>query len=78
MRQVASELISNSGDRWRVLASAAYLGVATGDPQLRRQAEALIDKSPEFMRRGIDAQYQQWTSDRLREALANFPNARLA
>ena len=70
MRDVARERIANSGNRARLLEAAVYLGVATGDAALRREAEFLIDNNAEFVRRGIDAVMQQRVTNDLRDALA--------
>jgi hypothetical protein len=75
IRQVAADrLRSTTGnDNWRTLVSAADLAVATGDPQLRKKVTGLIDDDAEFVRRGIDPEWQQEFARKAREALAKFP-----
>ena len=57
-----------------VLAAAAYLAVATGDPDLRREATALIDNSVTvFQARRIDAGWIPRVTVLIQQALAKFP-----
>ena len=53
-----------------MLAAAATLAVATGDPKLRKQVEDLVDNNGEFVRRGMDLEWQQEVSKSARQALA--------
>src|SRR5882724_4619008 len=73
IQKLAREHMANSGDRWMLLANAARLGIATGDRDLRKQATDLIGNNPEFVRRGIDAQHQLMTTQRVQNALEKFP-----
>jgi hypothetical protein len=75
MRQVAAFRLNNTkgNDNWHLLATAAYLAVATGDDQLRLQVMDLIDNAAEFARRGMTIQWQHEMSDQARQALARFP-----
>src|SRR5262249_25416921 len=75
IRQVAGERMKNlrrPETAWSTLGPAAYLSVATGDPQLRKQVEDLIGNDAEFVRRGIDVEKQRWFERVIAEALAKF------
>ena len=57
-----------------VLAAAAYLAVATRDPNLRSQVVALLDNSvAAFQARNIEQKWIPTVSDLVRQALAKFP-----
>jgi hypothetical protein len=74
IRQVAGRKLGDirGNDNWRALASAAGLAVATGDVQLRKQVEGLVDNNAEFVRRGMDLEWQQQVSGYARRALEKF------
>ena len=76
IRSVAAERFANPGTIGRrgTLASAAYLGIAIGDVELRAAAANLIDNAAELQARGVsDPRDVLFISDRLRQALAKFP-----
>jgi hypothetical protein len=76
IRQLAADRMRTlKGDKnWRLLAAAAYLAVATGDPQLRKEVEELANNDGAFVRRGMNAQSEQQASELMRQALEKFPN----
>jgi hypothetical protein len=63
---VAAFRLNNTkgNDNWHLLATAAYLAVATGDEQLRLQVMDLIDNAGEFERRSMTIQWQHEVSVR--------------
>jgi hypothetical protein len=75
IRQVAVQRLESAkgNDQWRVLGEAAYLAVATGDLQLRKQVEDMVDNNAEFARRGMDKDSQDRVSQSARWALDKFP-----
>ena len=76
IHEVATERFKRPGPRigWQVLASAAYLGVATGDPELRAAAAFLVDNPTALQAKGVtDPRTVAFYSDRIRQALAKFP-----
>lgn len=75
IRQVAAHRLASTkgNDNWGTLASAAYLAVTTGDARLRKQVVDLVDDNAEFVRRGMDLEWQQEVSNYARQALAKFP-----
>jgi hypothetical protein len=72
MKQVASQWLANAkgDDDAYTLNEAAYLAVATGDPQLRKQVAALAEGDAEFVKRGMSIEAQQLVADGARKALA--------
>jgi hypothetical protein len=75
IRQVAAQRLESAkgNEEWRILGEAAYLAVATGDLQLRKQVEDIVDNNAEFARRGMDrdsqdrvSQYARWALDKFR------------
>jgi hypothetical protein len=72
IRQVAAQRLTTArgNDGWPMLAAAATLAVATGDQKLRKQVEDLVDNNGEFVRRGMDLEWQQEVSKSARQALA--------
>jgi len=71
----ANRMRTLTGDKnWRLFAAAAYLAVATGDPQLRKQVEALNNNDRAFFQQGMDIESQRKTSDLIQQALEKFRN----
>jgi hypothetical protein len=61
------------GDKnWRLFAGAAYLAVATRDPQLRKQVEAMNNNYKAFAQQGMGLEAQQKASDLIQQALDKF------
>jgi len=75
MRQVAAQRLANTtgDDNWHMLATAAYLAVATRDSGLRKQVMELMDNDAEFVQRSMSIRRQQNVSAIARRALAVFP-----
>jgi len=63
---------ARTGDPF-VLASAAYLGAATRDPELRRMTVALTTDATTFDTSRVDRKWIPYVSNLLRQALAKFP-----
>lgn len=72
IRRVADfRLLSTKGDdNWHLLATAARLSLATGDPQLRQRVVNLIDNDAEFVKRGMSVEWQREVSAKIQAALA--------
>jgi hypothetical protein len=60
-------------DNWRLFAAAAYLAVATGDPELRKQVEALNNNDRAFFQLGMNTESQRKASELIQQALDKFP-----
>lgn len=76
IKVVAGERMATPGPKGAgsVLASAAYLAIATHDPRLRATAASLIDNPTAIQSRGVAGpQYVAFISTRLRQALEKFP-----
>jgi hypothetical protein len=73
IRQLASDRMKDLGrpdTAYSTFAHAAYLAVATGDPQLRKQVTDVVSDGVELRRRGIvDIDQQEWIKKRIGEAL---------
>jgi hypothetical protein len=73
IRQLALDRMRDLGrpeTAYSTLAHAAYLAVATGDPQLRKQVTDLVADGVELRRRGIvDIDKQEWFKKIIGEAL---------
>jgi hypothetical protein len=76
IRQLAADRMKTlRGDRnWRLFAGAAYLAVATRDPQLRKQVEDMNNNYRAFSRQGMGLEAQQKASDLIQQALDKFDN----
>ena len=76
IRQLAADRMRTlTGDKnWRLFAAAADLAVATGDPQLRKEVEDVMNNDGAFVRRGMNVQSQQKASELIQQALDKFRN----
>jgi hypothetical protein len=73
MRQVATDRMKDTGrpeTAGSTFAHAAYLAVATGDPQLRKQVADIVNSDVELLRHGISVDRQPYYKKVLGEALA--------
>src|SRR6266853_4658526 len=71
IRQVAIDRMKDTGrleTAASIFAHAAYLAVATGDPQLRKQVADIVNNDVELARHGISIDRQPYYSKVLREA----------
>jgi len=76
IRQLAGDRMKTlRGDKnWRLFAGAAYLAVATRDPQLRKQVENMNNNYRAFSQQGMGLEAQQKASDLIQQALDKFNN----
>ena len=74
IRQIAADRMKTlRGDKnWRLFAGAAYLAVATRDPQLRKQVEDMNNNYRAFSQQGMGFEAQQKVSDLIQQALDKF------
>ena len=74
IKQLAADRMKTlKGDNnWRLFAAAAYLAVATGDPQLRKQVEEINNNDKAFFQQGMGLEAQQKASDLIQQALDKF------
>ena len=73
IRQLAIDRMKDTGrpeTAASTFAHAAYLAVATGDPQLRKQVADIVNSDAELRRHGIDTERQEYYKKILGEALA--------
>jgi hypothetical protein len=69
----ANRMRTLRGDKnWRLFAGAAYLAVATRDPQLRKQVEGMNNNYKAFAQQGMGLEAQQKASDLIQQALDKF------
>ena len=72
-RLAADRMKTLRGDKnWRLFAGAAYLAVATRDPQLREQVERMNDNYKAFSRQGMGLEAQRKASALIQQALDKF------
>jgi hypothetical protein len=74
IQQIAADRMKTlRGDtNWRLFAGAAYLAVATRDPQLRKQVEDLNNNDNAFAKQGMGHEAQQKASELIQQALDKF------
>ncbi len=74
IKQLAAERMKTlRGDKnWRLFAGAAYLAVATRDPQLRKQVEELNNNPRVFAQQGMGYEAKEKASDLIQQALDKF------
>jgi hypothetical protein len=74
IKQLAAERMKMlRGDKnWRLFAGAAYLAVATRDPQLRKRVEEINNNDTAFFQQGMGHEAQQKASELIQQALDKF------
>ena len=74
IKQLAADRMKTlRGDKnWRLFAGAAYLAVATRDPQLRKQVEEMNNNYKAFSQQGMGYEAQQKASELIQQALDKF------